>query len=144
MTPRTNPDLIPGAPWWANALIKLGAFGVLAGLLALNGYQNSQTSTALVASNSRAVDTLPLIAAEIRDDNRRSAEFMRTHTANAVLSRDQMNVRLAAIEKELVSIRADQQATSGALLEAINRLITLNEGMGKNLKAPPTGSGSGA
>lgn len=113
--------------------------------------QNQSTSRQLVESTANAVNQLPLIAAEMRDDNRRnaevanqSAEFMRAHTQSAVLAREQISVRLATIEKDLASIRADQQATSRALLEAIDRLIMLTESAPKNAPPAPIGSDSGA
>ena len=137
MTPRTNPDLIPGAPWWANALLRFGAFGVLAGLLIVMVLQNGKEGS------------LPTIAPEIRDDNRRRAEadaktadFMKQYTADAKAQREATNNRLASIEKELVVIRAEEERQRSVISElttAINRLVEGLEGSRKNSVAPVPG-----
>lgn len=147
MTPRSsNSDLIPGAPWWINAAIKLGAFGILAGLCAAMVWQNRETSVALVASNLKSVDTLPGIAAEIRDDNRANAAFMREHTATAIAARREMDLKLAAIDtrlatvmQELASIRQEQQKTYQLFVEAVERMV----GRSKNELTPPSPSNDG-
>lgn len=137
MTPRTNPDLIPGAPWWANFAIKFGAFGVLAFLLWQNNQQTSETALTLVNASTGTVNRMPEIASqmtavatEIRNDNKQNAEYMRTHTSVATASRKEMDLKLAAIDiglasvkQELASLRVEQQKTYQLFLQAVERII---------------------
>lgn len=155
MTPRTNPDLIPGAPWWFNGLLKLGAFGIIAGLCAMMVFQNRETSTTLLASNLNSVDKLPVIAErmagiaeKIQTDAANNAAFMREHTATAVAARREMDLKLAAIDarlatvmQELVSIRSEQQKTYQLFVDALQRIGT---DVSKNVPAPPTTNDGGA
>lgn len=138
MVPR-NSDLIPGAPWWTNAVIKFGSFGILAFLLWQNNEGQRETAKVLVASNVKTADTLPGIAAEIRDDNRKTAEFMRTYTAAAQMAREKTETRLANIEKEIVL----QKELIRALTDAINRLVSGLEAAGKNALPSTPKSGGG-
>lgn len=146
MTPRQNPDLIPNAPWWANAAIKLGAFGIIAGLCAAMVWQNRETSTTLLASNLNSVDRLPAIAEKIagiaegmKNDSTANATFMREHTASAVKARTEMDLKLAAIDASLVAIKAEQQKTYQLFVEVLQRLGVSS----KNSPSPPMPNNDG-
>jgi len=155
MTPRTNPDLIPNAPWWANLLLKLGAFGIIAGLCAVMVFQNRETSTTLLASNLNSVDKLPAIAEKmagiaqsVKADAENNAAFMREHTATAVKARSEMDLKLAAIDarlatvmQELVSIRSEQQKTYQLFVDALQRI---GADPSKNAPATPMMNNGGA
>jgi hypothetical protein len=144
MTPRTNPDLIPGAPWWINAMVKFGAFGIIAALCAMMVYQNRETSATLLASNLASVDRLPIIAEKIsgiaeriETDSSSNAAFMREHTATAVKARTDIDLKLTAIDlkltvvqQEIASLRSEQQQTAQAIIATLQKLS------GESKKAP--------
>lgn len=146
-----NPDLIPGAPWWANLIIKLGAFGILAGLLYQNNLQTDRTATTLLSSNLRALDRLPAIAEKMtfvaentKNESSSNAIFMREHTATAVVARQKTDTKLMVIDEklttileELVSIRLDQERAYQLFAETLKQLVDASPKMQPKKPASP-------
>jgi len=142
-------SLYTSAAKWVISLGVVGALIVVTGaliwLVSVMSQQNQSTSDKLVQVTASAVDKLPTIAAEMRDDNRRDGEFMRQHTALATAAREQINARLTAMETRLVELRSDQQESSRALMEAIRKLLDfLERTTEKNARTPPPTKVDGA
>jgi hypothetical protein len=135
-------------------LLSIGVFaalvlvlGALMWLVRDMSGQNQETSRQLIESTTTAVNKMPEIAAEIRDDNRANSLFMREYTTIATHSREAVDLKLAAIEArlstvqtELAAIRGEQQKTYEMFIKTAERIMGNDS---KNEYMPPSSPNGG-